>query len=144
MRCFHAHLYENIFTLHLPYTHFWWPKFLYAYHNSTMVHKITISRHCYHQISTSWTTLCMNNHCTYTWLHSNCTFHQTMKGKWLKSTFCQGLYSLSGNTSYRQISWSLEATRLGVIRIVMLWNLTGVSAALLPRCLSNFRVVEKV
>ena len=25
-----------------------------------------------------------------------------------------GLYSLSGKTSYRQISWSLEATRLSV------------------------------
>ena len=28
----------------------------------------------------------------------------------------QGLYSLSGKTSYRQISWSLEATRLDVIK----------------------------
>ena len=31
-------------------------------------------------------------------------------------------YSLSGKTSYRQISWSLEAVRLGVIMIVSLWN----------------------
>ena len=37
----------------------------------------------------------------------------------------QGLYSLSGKTSYRQISWSLEAARLGVIMIVSLSNLTG-------------------
>ena len=37
-----------------------------------------------------------------------------------------GLYSLSGKTSYRQISWSLEAARLGVIMIVSLWNLTGI------------------
>ena len=29
-----------------------------------------------------------------------------------------GLYSLSGKTSYRQISWSLEAARLCVIMIV--------------------------
>ena len=50
-----------------------------------------------------------------------------------------GLYSLSGKTSYRQISWSLEAARLSVIVIVSHWNLTGISAALLPRCLSNFR-----
>ena len=56
----------------------------------------------------------------------------------------QGLYSLSGKTPYRQISWSLEAARLCVIIIVSLWNLTGISAALLPKCLSNFRVIGKV
>ena len=43
----------------------------------------------------------------------------------------QGLYSLSGKTSYRQISRSLEAARLDVTIIVSLWNLTGISAALL-------------
>ena len=31
----------------------------------------------------------------------------------------QGLYSLSGKTSYRQISWSLEAARSDVIMIVL-------------------------
>ena len=36
----------------------------------------------------------------------------------------QGLYSLSGKTSYCQISWSLEAARLDVMIIVSLWNLT--------------------
>ena len=41
----------------------------------------------------------------------------------------QGLYSLSGKTSYRQISWSLEAARLDVAMVVSLWNLTGTSAA---------------
>ena len=56
----------------------------------------------------------------------------------------QGLYSLSGKTSYRQISWSLEATRLGVINIAPLLNLTGTSAALLPMGLSNFRAIGKV
>ena len=55
----------------------------------------------------------------------------------------QGLYSLSGKTSCRQISWSLEAARLGVIMIVSLWNLTGIPAALLPRCLLNFRAIGK-
>ena len=40
--------------------------------------------------------------------------------------YIQGLYSLSGKTSYRQISWSLEAARLGVIMNVSLWNLTAV------------------
>ena len=48
----------------------------------------------------------------------------------------QGLYWLSGKTSYRQISWSLEAARLSVIM--------NVFAALLPRSLSNFRAIEKV
>ena len=46
--------------------------------------------------------------------------------------FPQGLYSLSGKTSYRQISWSLETGRLDVIMIVSIWNLTCISAALLP------------
>ena len=55
-----------------------------------------------------------------------------------------GLYSLSGKTSYRQISWSLEAARLDVAMVVSLWNLTGTSAALLPRYLPNFRAIGKV
>ena len=32
--------------------------------------------------------------------------------RWSSSCTTQGLYSLSGKTSYRQISWNLEATRL--------------------------------
>ena len=56
----------------------------------------------------------------------------------------QGLYSLSGKTSYRQISWSLEAARLDVAIIVSFWNLTGTSAAAVPRYLSNFRAIGKV
>ena len=55
-----------------------------------------------------------------------------------------GLYSLSGKTSYRQISWSLEAARLDVAMVVSLWNLTGTSAASLPRYLPNFRAIGKV
>ena len=39
-----------------------------------------------------------------------------------------GLYSLSGKTSYRHISWSLEAARFDVIIIVSLWNLGSVAA----------------
>ena len=53
-----------------------------------------------------------------------------------------GLYSLSGRTSYRKISWSLEATRFGFILFQSFWNLTGPSAAVLPRCLSNFRAIR--
>ena len=54
----------------------------------------------------------------------------------------QGLYSLSGKTSYRKISWSLEAARFGFKLFQSLWNLAGTSAALLPRCLSNFRAIR--
>ena len=68
--------------------------------------------------------------------------HHTNNIFW--STWTLGLYSLSGRTSYRTISWSLEAARLGVIMIVSLWNLTGISAALLPRrCLSNLTAIGK-
>ena len=56
--------------------------------------------------------------------------------------FTQSLYSLSGKTSYRKISWSLEAARFGFKLFQSLWNLTGTSAALQPRCLSNFRAIR--
>ena len=55
-----------------------------------------------------------------------------------------GLYSLSAKTYYRQISWSLEAARFDVLIIVLLWNLTEISAAMLPRGLSNFKEIGKV
>ena len=54
----------------------------------------------------------------------------------------QGLYSLSGKTSYCKISWSLETARFGFGLYQSLWNFTGTSAALLPRCLSNFRAIR--
>ena len=53
-----------------------------------------------------------------------------------------GLYSLSGKTSYRKISWSLEAARFGFKLFQSLWNLAGTLAALLPRCQSNFRAIQ--
>ena len=46
-------------------------------------------------------------------------------------------------TSYRKISWSLEVARLDVVMFVSLWNMTSISAALLPRCLSNFKAMGK-
>ena len=52
-----------------------------------------------------------------------------------------GLYSLSGKTSYRKISWNLEAERLGAMIIAPLWHFTGILAALLPRGLSNIRAI---
>ena len=39
-----------------------------------------------------------------------------------------GLYSLRGKTSYRKISWSLEAARFGFKLFQSLWNLAGTSA----------------
>ena len=44
----------------------------------------------------------------------------------------------------RQISWSLEPTKSDISMIVSLGNLTCFSAALLPMCQSNFRVIGKV
>ena len=52
-------------------------------------------------------------------------------------------YSLSEQTSYRQVSGSLEAARLDVMIIVSLRNSTGISTGLLPMCLSNIRAIEK-
>ena len=55
----------------------------------------------------------------------------------------QGPVSISDKTSYCKISQSLEAARF-VFRIVpSLWNLTGTSAAGLPKCLSNFKAMRK-
>ena len=56
----------------------------------------------------------------------------------------QGLYSLSGKTSYRKISWSLEAARFVFRLFQSRWNLTSISAAMLPRCLSNFRTIRSL
>ena len=46
----------------------------------------------------------------------------------------QGLYSLSCKSSYRKISWSLEAARFG-------FKLFQSLPVALPRCLSNFRAI---
>ena len=67
---------------------------------------------------------------------------------WHQAT-CSHIYDVGRwliQTSYRQISWSLEAARLDDIMIVSLWNLTGISTAIamLSRCLSNFRAIGRV
>ena len=49
------------------------------------------------------------------------------------------LYSLSGRTSYRKISRSLEAAWFGIKLFQSLCNSKGTSAALLLRCLLNLR-----
>ena len=43
----------------------------------------------------------------------------------------------------KRISWNLEATRSGIKILESFWNLTGVSAALLPRHISNFRAIPQ-
>ena len=48
----------------------------------------------------------------------------------------QGPISIPNKTSYRNISWSLA-----IWIIASLWKLTGTSAAMLPRCLSNFNAI---
>ena len=53
-----------------------------------------------------------------------------------------GLHSLSGTTSYRQISCILEATRFGFRLFQSLCNLSGTLAVELPRCLSNCRMIQ--
>ena len=55
-----------------------------------------------------------------------------------------GLYSPSGRTSYRKISRSLEAARFGFKLFQVLWNWTGTSTTVLPRCLSNFRAMRSL
>ena len=59
---------------------------------------------------------------------------------WSEDTL--GPASISDKTSYRKISWSLNAARFvfGIVR--SLWNLTGTLTALLPMCLPNFKVMR--
>ena len=52
------------------------------------------------------------------------------------------LCSLSGRTSYREISWVLEAARFGFKLFQSLWLLTGTSVTVLPQCLSHFRAIQ--
>ena len=58
--------------------------------------------------------------------------------------FHMGFCSLSGRTSYRKISWCLEAARFGYRLFQSFWNLTGTSAAALPICLSNVRAIRSL
>ena len=63
----------------------------------------------------------------------------------LISSALQGfLYSPNGRSSYRKISWRLDAVRFGFRLFKSLWNLTGSSAAALPSCQSNLRVIQSL
>ena len=114
---------------YISYTMYMWT------HKSTSIHVYSCCNVKFTTIShmRSWMMLDYWCQCTGSWDPRKVT-----------NAFLQGLYSLSGKTSYRQISRSLEVARLDVTIIVSLWNLTGISAALLPRCLSNFRAIGKV
>ena len=49
--------------------------------------------------------------------------------------------SISHKISFHEISQSLEGARLSVKMFVLLWNLTGTLAAVLPMCQSNSRTM---
>ena len=51
-----------------------------------------------------------------------------------------GPVSISNKTSYRE---SLEGAWSGVKMFISLWDLTGTSAAVLPKCLPNFRAIAQ-
>ena len=82
----------------------------------------------------------LSRKCVWKCLPKNCGhFVQAQDGtEWERPL---GPVSISENTSYCQISWSLEATRLVLWIVVSLWKLTGTSAAMLPKYLSNFRAI---
>ena len=62
----------------------------------------------------------------------------------LQTKMDQGLYSLSGETPYRKISWSFEKARFGFRLFQSTENLTGTSTAPLPRCLVNLRAIQSL
>ena len=76
-----------------------------------------------------------------------CTYHSSLgisENNFHPYTRILRLYSLIGKTSYRQISWNLEAARLDVTLVVSRQNLKSISAVLLPSGLSNFIGIWKV
>ena len=75
---------------------------------------------------------CYNESCE--WIHGIYPYSRSIRG----------LYLLSGRTSYREISWSFEVVRLDIPMIISFWDLTGILAAPLPSCLSNFIAIGKV
>ena len=97
----------------------WWIPFYWAYMNTLI-----------------WLNWCTHELITRAWMVRSCVLGR------IHSHTILGLYSLSGKTSYRKISWSLEAARFGFELFQSLGNLAGTSAALLPRCLSNFRAIR--
>ena len=74
------------------------------------------------------------------YLHNEISYTGKMTSSyWIRAL---GLYSLNGRTPYHKISRSLEAARFGFKLFQSLWNLAGISAAALPRCLSNYRAIR--
>ena len=51
---------------------------------------------------------------------------------------------IAKNISFHKISQSLEETRLGVEVIILLWDFTGASTAMLLRSLANFSVKREL
>ena len=114
------------------------------YFNALFQSKHEYTFFCFHsQKSSKLSSVICSWEIHFEWMHIRQEYC-SLKDKINHDAKHQDLYSLSCKTSYRQISWSLEAMRLGVIMIVSLWNLTGISAALLPRWLSKFRAIGEV
>ena len=60
---------------------------------------------------------------------------------WLKHAG-DHMQNISGETPYHQLSQNVEAARNGFQFMRSLWNLTGFSASMLPRRLSNSKVIR--
>ena len=75
------------------------------------------------------------------WTYSMYTICNCQISNCIPTTRLPGPASIYDKTSYRKLSWRLEAARLVVWTIASLWNMTSTSAALLPSCLSDFRVI---
>ena len=107
---------------------------------------LMISKVLWHSPDSNFTE---NTHDIYCWnefeIYQFETVVKSPRGQWVNIVICNlGLYSLSSKMTHLQILWSLEAARLDNVMIVSFRNLTGISAAALPRCLSNIRAIGKV
>ena len=100
---------------------------------SSIVSKLTFGHYHLNLNLSPQTVCCWLFDCRWMWA----TYRETTLGK----QYSLGLYSLGRPTSYRKISWSLEA----IFRLLQSFsNLTGTLAAVLQRCLSNFRVTQSL
>ena len=69
-------------------------------------------------------------------------------GSWLLSHYLFDwgaiLLTLNHACCNSKISWSLETARFAFRLLQSVWNLTGTSAAVLPRCLSNITTIRSL
>ena len=127
--------------------------------------EVTTTKHWYNRLGTYFPKHCFNTIIyrvvitkihgkmddQWIWKHRNMKWknetsnkiNKIKQNKYKQQTTFLMIYSLSGKTSYHQISWSLEAARLDIMS-VSLWNLTDIVAELLLGPLSNCRAIGKV